>query len=180
MVTNASRFSGYNVSLKNYFFILPIVCLIFSSASAKEVGLECEKHIKPCKSAFEASQNKPHQIKLKFERVIDGDTLIAEGRKIRIWGIDAPEKGDPAFRVSGWLLQSLVENKILICELINVDKYKRDVMKCNTDELDIGATMVKFGMARDYPRYSAGYYEPEEKEAKSKRRGIWGNIQIKN
>ncbi|MDD3021227.1 MAG: thermonuclease family protein [Alphaproteobacteria bacterium] len=98
---------------------------------------------------------------------------------IRVWGIDAPEENDPAYRISGWLLQSLVEGKVLNCRLVSIDKYKRDVMHCRAGDLDIGAVMVKFGMAKDYKRYSAGYYGPEEKEAKANKRGIWGNEQGK-
>lgn len=149
------------------------MCLVHSSILAKDADPPCTEHIKPCQSSIEDLEHAPHQIKLRFERVIDGDTLIAGGRKIRIWGIDAPEKGDTAYRVSGWLLQSLVENKVLSCKFINTDKYKRDVMQCYAGEQDIGSSMVRFGMARDYARYSAGYYQTEENEAKSRKRGIW-------
>jgi endonuclease YncB( thermonuclease family) len=111
----------------------------------------------------------------KFERVVDGDTFVAGGRMIRVWGIDAPEKGDFAYKVSSWLLQSLVKDQILNCRLVDVDKYKRDVMQCKASDLDVASTMVKFGMAKDYRRYSGGYYTLEEDDAKKNKRGIWSD-----
>jgi endonuclease YncB( thermonuclease family) len=164
------------VPLKLLILIL-CISLFPVSLEAKQVQSPCVGRDKLCPNLSEALQDKPEVLALKFERVVDGDTLIAGGRMIRVWGIDAPEKNDPAYRVSGWLLQSLVEGKILSCRFITVDKYKRDVMQCLAGELDVGAVMVKFGMAKDYKRYSAGYYQPEEKEAKTKKRGIWGSDQ---
>jgi endonuclease YncB( thermonuclease family) len=31
---------------------------------------------------------------MELERVVDGDTIIASDTKIRLWGIDTPEKGE--------------------------------------------------------------------------------------
>jgi len=105
--------------------------------------------------------------------VIDGDTFVASGHTIRIWGIDSPEKDHPAYRVAGWFLESLTKDKKLGCKFIYKDKYKRDVMQCMADGVDIGSTMVRFGMAKDYKKYSGGYYLPEEEEAKAFKRGLW-------
>lgn len=161
------------MSLKLALSIL-LVCLSFP-ATAKEISSPCLDQKTLCADLPQALKDKPNIVPLKYERTIDGDTFVAGGRIIRVWGIDAPEKGDAAYRVSTWLLQSLVKDKILNCRFITFDKYKRSVMQCKSDDLDIGATMVKFGMARDYKKYSAGYYQPEEKEAKELKRGIWKN-----
>lgn len=160
------------MSLK-FLYLLPCALLLIGVSQAKDVASPCSNGGDLCALIPDALKDKTLPTMLKFERVVDGDTFVAGGRKIRIWGIDAPEKGDGAYRVSGWLLQSLVEGKELGCKLIDQDKYRRDVMQCFTDGQDIGAVMVKFGMAKDYKRYSAGYYRQEEKEAKEKGRGIW-------
>lgn len=142
---------------------------------AKEISSPCLDQKALCSGLPHALKDKPNIITLKYERTIDGDTFVAGGRIIRVWGIDAPEKGDVAYKVSMWLLQSLVQDKILNCRFISHDKYKRSVMQCLSGDLDVGSTMVKFGMAKDYKKYSAGYYQSEEKEAKELKRGIWSN-----
>lgn len=142
---------------------------------AKEVLSPCVGQQTLCSVFPQALKDKPNIIPLKYERTIDGDTFVAGGRIIRVWGIDAPEKGDVAYKVSTWLLQGLVQDKVLNCKFVALDQYKRDVMQCLSGDLDVGATMVKFGMAKDYRKYSAGYYQPEEKEAKQLKRGIWSD-----
>lgn len=160
--------------LKFYFIIL-FICFFSFSLEAKEARSPCLSNNKPCSDFSKTLGGKSSELALKFEQVVDGDTFVAGGRTIRIWGIDAPAKSDPAYRVSGWLLQSLIEEKVLNCKLISLDKYKRAVMQCRAGDLDIGSVMVKFGMAKDYKHYSAGYYQPEEKEAIAKKRGIWSD-----
>lgn len=112
-------------------------------------------------------------VKVKVERVIDGDTFVASGRKIRVWGINAPEKDETGYKVAGWFLESLVKDGELSCKFIYKDKYQRDVMQCASKGVDIGSEMVRFGLAKDYKKYSGGYYRPEEYFAKKAKKGIW-------
>lgn len=115
---------------------------------------------------------------LVYERVIDGDTLVASGKRIRLWGIDAPEKNEPEAFSSTMYLKVLVENRELQCVFKHKDRYQRDVMQCFSDGYDIAADMVKMGMAKDYTRYSKGYYKFYEAEAKAKKIGIWSGAKI--
>ena len=115
---------------------------------------------------------------LYVKRVVDGDTFIASSdgipnQKIRIWGIDAPEKDEPYYLTSKLYLETIIDEGKLNCTLIDVDKYKRDVMRCYSDGIDIAGMMVHMGMAKDYVRYSEGYYEREEIAAQVNERGIW-------
>ena len=110
---------------------------------------------------------------LTLERVIDGDTFVASGRKIRIWGIDAPERGTPLFRVSTMYLETILQDPKLACKFVEKDRYKRDVMQCYVSGSDIAGMMVQMGMAKDYTRYSDGHYMFEEAEAKEHLRGLW-------
>jgi len=109
------------------------------------------------------------------ERIIDGDTFVADGIKIRLWGIDAPEKDEEAWLTSTLYLETLLAQGRVDCKFKYQDRYKRDVMQCFVDGYDIASDMVKFGLARDYKSYSKGHYQFEEDFAKKKRVGIWKN-----
>lgn len=110
---------------------------------------------------------------LKFERAIDGDTFVASGHKIRIWGIDTPEKDEVGYLAAKMLLEALLKDGRLLCKSIEKDRYKRDVMYCTIDDLDVGSMMVQAGIAKDYTRYSGGYYRVEQAKAKKEKRGLW-------
>ena len=110
---------------------------------------------------------------LNLERVIDGDTLVASGRKIRLWGINAPERGKPYYDVSTMFLKAVLKNGKLECKFLEKDRYQRDVMHCWIDKVDLGALIVEAGLAIDYERYSDGFYYYQERLAKLKNRGMW-------
>lgn len=122
----------------------------------------------------EKSQAQPNTyLPYKILRVVDGDTFIAENDRIRLWGIDAPEKEDPLFDISKFALTKLL-GKNVRCKHIELDKYKRNVMHCINDQGgDIGAAMVWTGFARDFQKYSGGFYNSEERFAKDNQLGIW-------
>lgn len=117
------------------------------------------------------NENNPNA--LIYERVIDGDTFIASGKKIRLWGIDAPEKNEPESFAATLYLEVLLEQGKLLCNEIDIDKYERHVMRCYSGEEDIAASLVKNGMATDYKVYSKGYYARDEEFAKINKFGIW-------
>ena len=114
---------------------------------------------------------------LKLERVIDGDTFVASGQKIRLWGIDTPEKGHPLYKVTTMYLETILAEGGLACKFVEKDRYQRAVMHCRVHGADIGAMMVRMGMARDFTKYSGGFYQREEKEAKAQGRGLWSKNQ---
>ena len=159
--------------------LLSLLLLTFLPAEAKEKASSsyrpfvCPSEEPACHELSKQTPKETSFETLIFDRAVDGDTFMASGRRIRVWGIDAPEKGTPAYTASSWLLQSLLKEGHLSCKLVDVDKYKREVMHCLIDGLDIGAMMVKVGMARDYTKYSGGYYQQEQNRAKVEKRGIW-------
>ena len=58
--------------------------------------------------------------------------------------------------------------QVLDCHVRDIDRYKRRVAQCFLpDGRDIGALMVASGLARDYTRYSKGYYKKYEKRVVS-------------
>jgi endonuclease YncB( thermonuclease family) len=145
-----------------------LVALLFFTSSAQAKLMQELEHtvIKKfsAKEMYEA---------LELERVIDGDTFVASGFKIRLWGIDAPEKDEPLYEISKKALELFLETGQLDCKFIDKDRYSRDVMHCLSGGKDIGALMVKTGFAKDYTKYSGGFYQAEEKYAKDSSLGIW-------
>lgn len=111
---------------------------------------------------------------LRLERVIDGDTFVASGKKIRLWGINAPEKNAPLYDLSTQKFKEILLSGSLRCKHIDVDKYSREVMYCISGSYDVGSIMVRKGLAKNYVRYSGGFYRIEEQFAQKNKLGIWG------
>lgn len=117
-----------------------------------------------------------------LERVIDGDTLIVAGQRVRLFGIDAPERGQTCGgrdgrtyecgRDSAAVLAELVRGRAVTCAARDTDRYGRIVATCSTEVGDLGAAMVRRGWALDMPRYSRGAYRAEEAAARAERLGI--------
>jgi len=114
-------------------------------------------------------------------RVIDGDTIEVNLKKIRLFGIDAPEKGQPCTRnnkpydcgrASKEHLIFITAGANIECDEKGKDKWGRIIGACTADGEDIGRLMVKHGWAVAYTEYS-GAYLPEEKFARTNRLGVW-------
>lgn len=114
-------------------------------------------------------------------RVVDGDTLVMGGETIRLFGIDAPEL-DQSCSLDGnaWAcgdqaadqLRSITTGLVVSCEGIKRDQYSRLVASCAAGGYDLGATMVEYGWAVAYRRYSTAYVA-HELRAKAARAGLW-------
>ena len=116
-------------------------------------------------------------------KVSDGDSLRSGKLRIRIFGIDAPELKQQCQEQNGtaWAcglaarqqLESLLgADKLLHCELRDVDRYGRLVMQCFLGTVDIGAAMVRSGHALAYRSFSQ-LYLADEQHASSTRNGVW-------
>jgi endonuclease YncB( thermonuclease family) len=115
-------------------------------------------------------------------RVIDGDTLDLDGERIRLWGIDAPERNQtceidgataPIGAVAADRLRQLLARDVPDCRAVERDRYGRTVARCAIDGQDIGSLMVLSGLAWDYQRFSGGFYAAEQDAAQRGRRGLW-------
>lgn len=100
-------------------------------------------------------------IEAKVSKVLDGDTftLSGESRRIRVWGLDAPEWNHRGGSAATATLRGLISGKRLTCAIRDVDRYGRLVGQCFLpDGRDIAAEMIRSGAATEYCRYSRGYY----------------------
>lgn len=91
--------------------------------------------------------------------VIDGDTIVIRGTKIRIAGIDAPELDHPWGKKSKFAMIGLCKGKIITAVIQEEVSYDRIVAKCFLpDGTDVAAELVKQGLALDWPKFSGGEY----------------------
>lgn len=112
--------------------------------------------------------------------VADGDTITCAGQRVRLYGIDAPEIRHGRTPAQPWSyeakdrLQELTRGRVVCRPAGNrEDRYSREVAKCSGQVPDLGAEMVREGLARDWPRYSHGEYAGAEYDAQAARRGMW-------
>ena len=114
-------------------------------------------------------------------KIIDGDTVHINNKKIRLEGIDAPEvKQKCTINKKEYLcgvnakneLKKKLRKKVIKCYSHNKDKYKRYLATCFVGETNINKWMVKNGYALAYRRYSKIYIKDEE-FAKKNNLGLW-------
>lgn len=114
--------------------------------------------------------------------VIDGDTLEIHGERIRLWGVDAPERSQTC-EVAGspWrcgsdaanVLDARIARRTVTCEVVDRDRYDRTVARCAVGGESINAWLVSSGLAVENPRYSRGAYTAEQRDAQASSRGVW-------
>lgn len=82
-------------------------------------------------------------------KVIDGDTVIAEGESIRMLGIDTDERGYPCYTPAKERLEELVLGKAVVLEpdAENKDIYGRYLRYVFINETNVNLLMVREGMA---------------------------------
>lgn len=117
--------------------------------------------------------------------VTDGDTITVldaahEQHKIRLAGIDAPEKAQPFGQRSKAQMSDLVFDKPVTVEWSKHDRYQRIIGKVLVADRDAGLALVSAGLAWHYKRYQKeqtpddqARYAAAEDAARARRAGLW-------
>jgi len=97
----------------------------------------------------------------KVINVADGDTITVldntnTQHKVRLAGIDAPEKRQAFGNVSKQSLADMVAGQTVAVKWVNVDKYGRKLGKVLLAGLDCNLVQVKRGLAWHYKAVSKG------------------------
>ncbi|BBM56922.1 nuclease [Leptotrichia trevisanii] len=121
-------------------------------------------------------------------KVSDGDTMnvqkvengkfVGEVIKIRMFGIDAPEKSQDYGNESKQALEKLVSGKMLEIEEKNRDRYGRTVAVVYANGKNVNEEMVKAGNAWWYQEYDKNdtRMQAYQENAKKNKLGLFGKI----
>jgi endonuclease YncB( thermonuclease family) len=121
----------------------------------------------------------------KVVAIADGDTLTlldADRRqhRIRLDGIDAPEKSQPFGQRSRQSLAALAHGREAVADCPKIDRYGRSVCTVTVDGADVGLIQVRRGLAWHYVRYANEQtpqarveYARAEQQAREAHAGLW-------
>lgn len=115
--------------------------------------------------------------------VSDGDSLRAGKLRLRLHGVDAPERKQLCTTASGqryacgqeatdWLQAQLGLGTKLSCDVLDVDRYRRLIVKCRKGDVEVNHALVRAGWAVAYTRYADDYLQAEQR-AKADKAGLW-------
>ena len=119
--------------------------------------------------------------------VIDGDTvdLLTDNKtliRVRLSGIDAPEKKQPFGSVSKKALSDLAFDRRVVVVGSKNDRYGRLIGKVLVSGVDANLRMVQLGLAWHYKKYQNEQvvddrlrYADAELKAREKRVGLWAD-----
>lgn len=123
----------------------------------------------------------------KVVGVADGDTItVLDGQqaqhKVRLMGIDCPEKAQPFGQNAKQSLSDLVFGRSVNVEWQKLDRYERIVGKVVVRGQDANLEQVRRGLAWHYKKYEREQepsdrvsYAEAEIEARIARRGLWAD-----
>ena len=131
-----------------------------------------------------ASEAEPERL-FKVIKIIDGDTIdVLTGDRVmirlRVNGIDAPERGQPFGNNAKRYLSETIGGKMVRLRGYGLDKYNRaitDIYLPGETELFINRELVKRGFAWHYVEYAPKREDlrVDEAQARRARVGLWSD-----
>ncbi|QQG38652.1 MAG: thermonuclease family protein [Candidatus Woesearchaeota archaeon] len=118
----------------------------------------------------------------KVVKVIDGDTLdLNDSVRVRLSGINTPEKGECYYKEAKERLKELTLNKTVFVErdIDNKDRFGRELRYVILGGVDINAQLVEEGYARVFDKYKDNTkkydgFKVLESRPKEIGLGVWG------
>tara|TARA_B100000780_G_scaffold91570_1_gene63396 strand:+ start:88 stop:558 length:471 start_codon:yes stop_codon:yes gene_type:complete len=114
--------------------------------------------------------------------ITDGDTIKILNNKIRLHGIDAPEKDQKCYKnkkkyncgtvATQALIKKINKDAVKCLTQKNKDRYNRFIGVCFVGQENLNKWMVRNGHAIAYKRYSKDYIL-DEVYAKTNKLGLW-------
>lgn len=117
----------------------------------------------------------------KVVRIADGDTITVldaanAQHKVRLQGIDAPERGQPFGTKAREGLAAMVMGKAVTVHDDGKDKYGRTLGRIEIEGRDVNRQMVADGLAWHYVKFSRdARLAAAERDARAARRGLWAD-----
>lgn len=115
--------------------------------------------------------------------ISDGDTITVlddmdKGRfRVRLYGIDAPEKRQAFGNKAKGYLSGLIFSKQVTVRYSSIDRYGRIVGRIYLDKKDISLAMLSAGYAWHYVSLDqTPEYATAEKQARGGRLGLWSDV----
>lgn len=144
-----------------HFRLLAIVAVLFSIVASVSFGADT--------------------VPAKIVGVTDGDTIkvMVDTRemKVRLYGIDAPEKGQPYGQASTTVMKHLTTGRNITVRTMDQDRYGRTVALVYADGICVNEAMVRSGNAWLYQQYCTASFCSEwmqyQIEAKAAHKGLW-------
>ena len=114
-------------------------------------------------------------------KIVDGDTIVLNGEKIRFSGIDTPELKQTCLHnneivdcgmSAKILLIKKIGNKTPECISEGKDVYNRTLAECFINGKSLSKFLVRSGYAFAYRKYSKKFIDDED-FAKANKNGMW-------
>lgn len=119
------------------------------------------------------------QLKGKVVSISDGDTFTLlvdnEELRIRLHGIDCPEKGQDFSEVAKKFLSDYIFNKVVTVRRMDVDRYGRTIgMVVTVDGVNVNEKLLEAGLAWHYKKYDKNdAWAKLETSARVNKKGLW-------
>ena len=115
--------------------------------------------------------------------VADGDTITVlrdkKPQKIRLYGIDCPEKRQPFGNKAKQFTSNMVFGKVVEVEPVATDRYGRTVAFVRIENITVNEELIKEGLGWVYVRYCklppCAEWQSLELTAQNEKRGLWGH-----
>lgn len=114
-------------------------------------------------------------------KISDGDTfhlLLDDNsqQKIRLYGVDCPERKQPYHQVAKQHLSSLIFSRYIVVINKGTDRFGRVVGIVNIGNEVVNELMLQAGLAWHFKRYDRNpAWDRLEKEAAAKKLGLWAD-----